>query len=69
VPLQEEYDAEESLANTDRFDSLLCVALLERDTHSANAPAQTPTQTDPVFEKAVQPFSRTIVMPVTTMSG
>jgi len=38
--------------------TLVCVALfvLERRAQSANAPAQTLAQTDPPFEKVVQPF-------------
>jgi hypothetical protein len=37
---------------------LVCVVLVVVDQHaqSANAPTQTPAQTDPIFEKAVQPF-------------
>ena len=37
---------------------LVCVALfvLDRHAQSADAPTQTPTQTDPAFEKSVQPF-------------
>src|SRR6267378_3302398 len=37
---------------------LVCVALFAfgRRAQSANAPVQTPAQTDPTFEKAVQPF-------------
>ena len=37
---------------------LVCVALFVFDRHaqSADAPTQTPTQTDPTFDKAVQPF-------------
>src|SRR6266850_4106528 len=38
--------------------ALACVALFAfgRSTQSADAPVQTPTQTDPTFEKTVQPF-------------
>src|SRR5712664_1944875 len=40
------------------FVPLVCVALFvfDRRAQSADDPAQTPSQTDPTFEKAVQPF-------------
>ncbi len=38
------------------FCTLVCVAVLDRRAQSADAPAQTPSETDSTFNKAVQPF-------------